>query len=773
MASSESRDPSEPLGHREGRPGANTAFQSVIDSVPGAWYIVRRDGSFAYVNLGACASLGFTRAELLGRSIFDVDPRLERDRWDMLWDSTKPSDSVTIRTLHRRRDGQDYPVEVRASRIWLDGEDVAASFSIDLTASEATRAALLATEAKLERLLKHLPDLVFRVRFSPHPVFEFASSSASSLLGYLPDELVEHPELIAAIVHPEDMAELLALGAGARQVSRPLRFVHKAGHTVWLELRASVLADLGGGKLLEGVARDVTKSYLAETANRRLRIAIEQVGESVVVTDALGCVEYVNPTYEHSTGQPAETVRGRAWAELEVRADGAFLRRIERALVAGESWKGRVCCTHVDGGRFDEEVTLTPLRSDAGEVIGCIAVKRDVTEQLRLEEQLRHAEKMNAVGQLAGGIAHDFNNLLHVIQGNAEMARVVGESGHSLEPIFREITQATQRASALVTQLLTFSRKGAVEFSVHRLDRLVESLLEMLRRLLGEQIRVRWSCALSEPWIRGNRAQLEQVVANLCINARDAMPKGGKLELRLARVASEELPLGLAKSPEQDFMCLTVADDGEGIRPELQSHLFEPFFTTKPAGKGTGLGLATAYAVAESHGGAITVSSEPGKGAQFRVYLPLVEEADEAEQVKPTLESEPVRGKKILVAEDEPAVRRLTSLYLQTCGYQVVPVADGQEAQEKLEELRGEVAAAVMDAVMPNRSGQEVYEWLRQQNWQLPVVFVTGYDYQSLVLHSGDSHVTVLSKPFSRERLLQEVGRLLQQAEGAKEAQAG
>ncbi len=773
MASSESRDSSDPPSHREGRPGANAAFQSVIDSVPGAWYIMRRDGSFAYVNLGACASLGFTRSELLERTIFDVDPGLARDRWDMLWGSTKPSDSVTIRTVHRRRDGQDYPVEVRASRIWLDGEDVAASFSIDLTVSEATRAALLATEAKLERLLKHLPDLVFRIRFSPQPVFEFASSSASSLLGYLPDELVEHPELIAAIVHPEDRAELLALGAGARQVSRPLRFVHKQGQTVWLELRASLLSDLGGGQLLEGVARDVTKSYLAETANRRLRIAIEQVGESVVVTDALGCVEYVNPAYEHSTGRAAETVRGRAWAELEVRADEAFMRRIERALIAGQPWKGRVGCVHAEGRRFDEEVTLTPLRSDAGEVIGCIAVKRDVTEQLRLEEQLRQAEKMNAVGQLAGGIAHDFNNLLHVIQGNAEMARVVGESGLSFEPIFKEITQATQRASALVTQLLTFSRKGAVEFSVYRFDHLVESLLEMLRRLLGEQVRVRWSCTVSEPWVRGNRAQLEQVVANLCINARDAMPKGGALDLALAQVARGRLPLALTDAPERDFMCLTVTDDGEGIGPELQSHLFEPFFTTKPAGKGTGLGLATAYAVAESHGGAITVSSQPGKGAQFRVYLPLAQEGDEAEPASPQLQSEPVRGKKILVAEDEPAVRRLTALYLQTCGYQVVSVADGQEAQDKLEQLRGEVAVAVMDAVMPNRGGQEVYEWLRQQDWQLPVVFVTGYDYQSLVLRSDDRHVTVLSKPFSRKRLLQEVARLLRQDEGAKEARAG
>lgn len=768
MASSDNRDPN----HREAKPGANAAFQSVIDSVPGAWYIVRRNGSFAYVNLGACASLGFTREELLALTIFDVDPRLEHDGWEMLWDSTKPSDSVTLRTVHRRRDGQDYPVEVRASRIWLDGEDVAASFSIDLTVSEQTRAALLATEAKLERLLKHLPDLVFRIRFAPQPSFEFVSSSVSSLLGYLPDELLEQPELVSAIVYPEDMPELLALGTGARQVSRPLRFVHKRGETVWLELRASLLADLEGGKVLEGVARDVTKSYLAESASRRLRIAIEQVGESVVVTDALGCVEYVNPAYEHSTGQPADAVQGLPWAQLEVRTDGAFLRRIERALVAGKPWKGRVVCLHVDGRRFDEEVTLTPLRSDADEVIGCIAVKRDVTEQLRLEEQLRHAEKMNAVGQLAGGIAHDFNNLLHVIQGNAEMARVVAESGLPLEPVFREITHATQRASALVNQLLTFSSKGAVDFSVHRLDQIVESLLEMLGRLLGEQVYVRWSCEVNEPCVRGNRAQLEQVVANLCINARDAMPKGGTLDLRLTSVPRAALPLVLTKNPEREFLQLTVTDEGEGIRPELLSHLFEPFFTTKPAGKGTGLGLATAYAVAESHDGAITVSSEPGKGAQFRVYLPLAQAAEEVEVASPQLASEPAPGKTILVAEDEPAVRRLTCLYLQTCGYHVVPAADGQEAQAELERLRGEVVAAVLDAVMPHRSGQEVYEWLRQQNWQLPVVFVTGYDYQSLVLHEGDSAVTVLSKPFNRERLQQEVVRLVRQAETSKAAQA-
>jgi two-component system, cell cycle sensor histidine kinase and response regulator CckA len=622
------------------KPAPNRALQAVLEGVPGAWFFVRRDGTFAYVNGGACQGLGYTRDELLERTIFDIDVTLSHELFAMLWATTPAGESRTIRVRHRRKDGSVYPVEVRTSRMLLDAEDLAVCYTVDLTASEQT-----------------------------------------------------------------------------------------------------------------------------ELINRRLLSAIEQASDAVVMTDAFGKVEYVNPAYEHTAGMCSAEVRGKPWSALEVREDDAFASGLARVLADAVAWKGRVQSRRGDGERYDEEVSASPIRDDQMQLVGCVAVKRDITEQLRMEQQLARAQKVEAVGQLARGIAHDFNNLLQVIGGHT---RLIGHrhADGSLEPMLGEIERAVGRAAALVRQLLAFSRTGTIERSALRVDALVSALHEMLGRLLGEDIELDWRCTAGPVWVRGNAPQLEQVIVNLCINARDAMPRGGRLTLRLELTGAGALPAAASAKLAGESVVLTVSDEGEGMSEEVQSRLFEPFFTTKPPGRGSGLGLPTVHAVVQDHEGCIDVSTRPGQGSTFRVFLPVVEPGTLQPiqaRARPRVDG---RGRLALVVEDEPAVRELTMRYLESVGFRVLTARDGVEAEEVLagSDTKPSISRpdlAVLDAVMPRRGGQALYQLMRERGLDCPVVFVTGYDFESLAATANQERVAILQKPFSEDELLSRVADVL------------
>jgi len=622
----------------------NRAFFALLDDVPGAWYFTRRDGTFAFANRGAWSSLGYTPEEFARCTIFDIDPTMKPDHWGVLFSHKAASDSMVVRTRHRRKDGSEFPVEIRASRVTFEGEELCVSYSVDITASERAEVARVETEI----------------------------------------------------------------------------------------------------------------------VNRRLLAAIEQASEAVVVTDAEGRVEYVNPAYEGTTGMSAALVRGKPWAELEVKEDAAFASELPEVLT-GAGFKGRIRSQRSNGERFDEDVSVSPIRDDRGEVVGHVAVKRDITEQLRLEQQLRHAQKIEAVGQLAGGIAHDFNNLLQVIHGQAHLIRLQNTDGLP-EPMLEEIAKAVARASSLVRQLLAFSRKGTIEYTELRFDELVSALHGMLKRLLGEHIELEWVGGTQPIHVRGNGPQLEQVVANLCINARDAMPQGGRLTIRLSLAGEADLPSPAMGLIPGKTLLLSVSDTGHGMTEEVQSRLFEPFFTTKEPGRGTGLGLATVYAIVQAHGGSIDVESRLGHGSTFRVYLPTVDAAVAPREAG--FDARRIRGggRIALVAEDEASVRRVTAGYLERAGFRVLSVKDGVDAERLLSNPDHGICVAILDAVMPRRGGQAVYDALSARGRAIPVVFVTGYDYESLVLTAHRPGVGILQKPFSEDELLAQVAHVLDDA---------
>ena len=511
-----------------------------------------------------------------------------------------------------------------------------------------------------------------------------------------------------------------------------------------------------------GVAVDVTLRHQAELTNRRLLAAIEQARESVVLTDLEGVVTYVNPAYERSSGCSKERAVGRPWAELEIRDDESFVSEVRKVLASGVTWQGRIQSARVSGELFDEDATVSPILGSHGEQVGCVAVKRDVTEQLRWEDQIRQSQKMEAIGQLAGGIAHDFNNLLQVIRGNVELMDQETVSGE-LAATVQEIKVAAERATSLVRQLLAFSRKESIDFSVLQLNEVISNLLEMIERLLGEHIVVDWRPSPEPLWVRANPTQLEQVIVNLCVNARDAMPRGGRLGISVQRqthpIAALQQRGRVATRP---YVVLTVEDNGEGMAPDVRRRIFEPFFTTKDVTKGTGLGLATVYAIIERHGGFADVTSELGCGTVFRLYYPEVD-APHRELLRGDrhvhIEG---RQRKVLVAEDDPQIRNVVSRYLHRAGFQVMTASDGVEADQMCEKHAADLALVVLDAIMPNRTGHDVFLAMRARGQQTPVLFVTGYDFRSLDPLPGDARCLVLAKPFDGPALYDGVAQLLE-----------
>jgi two-component system, cell cycle sensor histidine kinase and response regulator CckA len=387
------------------------------------------------------------------------------------------------------------------------------------------------------------------------------------------------------------------------------------------------------------------------------------------------------------------------------------------------------------------------------------------TELKRLEEELRQAQKMEAVGRLAGGIAHDFNNLLTVITGYSDLLLLSGELSISGRDMLQQIKKAGDRAAALTRQLLAFSRRQMLVPEVIDLNSLVTSLSQMLRRVIGEDIELVLRLEPKLAPVTADPGQVQQVIMNLVVNARDAMPRGGRLTIQTANVAwDDDLRQRHAAVKPGPFALLSVTDTGSGISPKVKEHLFEPFFTTKGVGKGTGLGLSTVYGIVKQSNGLVEVISEPGQGACFRIYLPQAQVTPkrrslEKVRIKPTS----AKGT-ILVVEDEDQVRAMTCTLLQKAGYTILEGRNGPHAIEASEKHGGPIHLLLTDVVMPKMNGRSLYQKLSARRPEMKVLFVSGYTDSALFRHGmTDSPAAILLKPFTPEALLTHVGQTLAQ----------
>jgi PAS domain S-box-containing protein len=545
------------------------------------------------------------------------------------------------------------------------------------------------------------------------------------------------------------VAEGEVLGSLGLDASQPRRFSPEEVSLAWS------VADQAAGAL--------ARARLAQ-AHRRLSAAVEQAAESIAVTDTQGTILYANPAFERTTGYRGAEVLGQTLRLLKSeQQEAAFYEQRWKTIQTGQMWHGRLSIRRKDGTLYVAEESITPIRDVSGAIVNYVSLHRDVTHELQLEEQYRQAQKMEAVGKLTAGIAHDFNNLLTAINGFAELMQFQLPPDDPCQELAARVLGSGRRAADLVRQLLAFSRKQIIQPQVLDLNAVVADLDKLLGRIIGEHITMQTALAPGLWPVRVDPAQIEQVVVNLSVNARDAMPGGGRLTIQTANVVLDEAyganHLGVAPG---EYVLLTVSDTGVGMSAEVQAHLFEPFFTTKAPGKGTGLGLATVYGIVKQSGGHIWVYSEEGLGSAFKIYLPRAA-TDMASQLgKEGGGPVPTGQETILLVEDNPEVRDLARQVLVRQGYTVLEAAEGEEALRRAEEHAGPIHLLLTDVVMPGMTGKALAERLGGLRPDLKVLYMSGYTDETIAHHGVlEPGVAFLQKPFSSFNLALKVRQVL------------
>jgi two-component system cell cycle sensor histidine kinase/response regulator CckA len=741
-------------------------YRQLFEGIGDAVMVYSSQGRFLDCNEATLQRLGYSREELLrlgAAGIVHPDFHLlMKDNPKRLW----AGETTVVESAHRCKDGRVIPVEVNARRIEYQGESAILAVVRDITERKRAEEALRESEERFRELVENANDIIYTHDLEGN--FTSANPAATRIYGYTTEEILQLN--IAQIVAPEylPLAQQKIQGKleGSPQTGPyELLTYNKEGELIWVEVSTRLLEEEGQPVEVEGIARDMTERKRAEEAlaeeRNLLRTVIDNLPDYIYVKDTESRYLISNTAHVRFLGAttPDEVV-GKSVFELYPQELATLYYADDQAVILSgrRLLKREERSVDQAGNRVWLLTTKVPLRDSDGKIVGLLGIARDITERKQLEAQLRQAQKMEAVGRLAGGVAHDFNNLVTVITGFSEIMlhRHLGDHDPLREPI-EEIQKAGERAASLTRQLLAFSRRQVLQPKVLDLNAVVADIDKMLRRLIGEDIEL---ITVLNPGLRPVKAdpgQVEQIIMNLTVNARDAMPQGGKLTIETANVELDEAyaRLHLAVQPGP-YVMLAMSDTGAGMDAETQAHIFEPFFTTKE--EGTGLGLSTVYGIVKQSGGYIWVYSEPGQGTTFKIYLPQVEEA--VEPLKPSAApTRPPQGSEtVLVVEDDEGVRTLAREFLQMDGYTALEARHGEEALQVCEQHEGPIHLMVTDVVMPGMSGRELAEHLAPLRPEMKVLYISGYTDNAIVRHCVlEPGTAFLQKPFTTDALARKV----------------
>jgi PAS domain S-box-containing protein len=648
--------------------------------------------------------------------------------------------------------------ELRAKETEL----VAAKSQVDKYARQL-EGQVRSTEDKYQKLMEQAQDAIFIVDTSG--TVQEVNLQAEKLLGQPAAEVVgcSYEKWVPASELDHQRAQFRKLLAGGSARMDNARLNRVDGTLVCVDYSSSLVEVDGEGVVLV-ILHDVTERNRTQEAVARLAALVEGSEDAIICRNLDGIITSWNPGAERLYGYTAQEAVGQHLSVIvpaersdELAKMMEQIRRGER--VAPVQTVGR----QKDGSLIDVAVSVSPVRDTSCQLIGASIIAQDITGTKRLEEQFRQAQKMEAVGQLAGGVAHDFNNLLTVISGYSEVLLSRLPATDPASGLLQEIHKAGERAAGLTRQLLAFSRKQIIQPKVLDLNALASDVGKMLRRMIGEDVSLVTVLAPRLGRVKADPGQIEQVLMNLAVNSRDAMPEGGKLTIETANVELERsYTQGRPEVQPGSYVLLAVSDTGCGMTEEVKAHIFEPFFTTKEPGKGTGLGLATAYGIVKQSGGYVYVYSEPGHGTTFKIYLPLVEDGIPSGKSYPDPKPMPHGSETILLVEDEDAVRSLTRYILQMQGYAVLEAKDGEEALRVAEQHRGGFHLLMTDVVMPRMGGRRLAERLAQTQPGVKVLFLSGYTDDAVVRHGVlEAEVAFLQKPFTPSALTQKVRDVL------------
>ncbi len=699
--------------------------------------------------------LGTSKEQLIGRSIWEINPLrdIAATKTDFLALQQRRNSHLPLERFGRRK----IDVEFSSFSYFVDGSRVVHCNFRDVSARKLAEKRQQETQSKFSDLFNMMPDgvqfceLVSDYQGRPVDFVILDVNAAYEKQTGIP-QATSLRRRATEVLPGVEPVWLQRYGQLIRD-GKPLDFEeYSAAFGRWYHISASRTH----GNSFFVILRDISKRKRGEDELRKKSAVVEQSPSLVMITDLDGNIEYVNPRFTDVTGYSLDEVTGKNPRLLQSGETSLEeYRTLWGTITAGGIWDGEFHNRKKDGTLYWEHASISPLRDSSGAITNYIGIKEDITARKTLEAQFIQAQKMESVGRLAGGVAHDFNNMLQVINSYAEIAMLKTDSSQVTYKYLSQIREAAGRSTDLTRQLLAFARKQTVSPKVIDLNDSVSKMLKLLQRLIGDDIEIVWKPSPSSQQVRIDPSQIDQMLANLSINARDAISENGKLTIETENVVFDAAYCALhVGSRPGDYAMLAVSDNGSGMDKETLSHVFEPFFTTKGEGKGTGLGTATVFGIVKQNEGFINVYSEPGVGTTFRIYLPRFKAKGEtlkAEAEQPAL---PRGTETVLVVEDEAGILELTRQLLEELGYRVLTASSPREAIRTYDERGNDIDLLISDVVMPDMNGRELVRRISATKAGVKYLFMSGYT-ADVIANQGvlDEGVNFIQKPFSIQQL--------------------
>jgi two-component system cell cycle sensor histidine kinase/response regulator CckA len=721
-------------------------FRELAELLPQIVYEVDVSGTFTFVNQGGLDFTGYTEDDVAkGLIALDVVVPSDRARLASIMEEVVNGEKRSDECHFLRKDGSPIPLQVFASPIVRDDQICGIrGVAVDLSDLRNAQKATLLSRASFNSIVERCVDGMIVVDLDGRMLY--ANPSAASLLGRSQDEVGElwfDKSLVDV-----DITEVKIVGPGGMHGLAEMRLEK---------------TDWEGEPAYLVMLRDITEQRKAEKVQRRLATAIEQSVETIIITDSEGVIEYVNPIFEATSGYTVAEVIGRKtkfWLSDEYDED--FYNQLLNTVRSGIVWTGRFISKRKDGTLYYEDATISPVRDSLGNIMNYVAVKRDVSEQIGLEQQLRHSQKMEAVGTLAGGIAHDFNNLLQIVVGYGELLSTQIDKTAPCYSDLEIILKAGYRGADLVKSILAFSREAEAAFQPVNLNHEVKHAHKLLLRTIPRMIDIEMHLAGNLKTVRSDPTQIEQILLNLAVNSRDAMPDGGKLIIETENVfLDEDYCLRQLEVTPGNYVRITVSDTGCGMEREVVERIFEPFYTTKKAGEGTGLGLSMVFGIVKSHGGHINCYSEPGVGTTFKIDIPVLDDEIESD-VSETKEMPALGTETILVVDDEENIRELARRCLTPTGYQIMTAGNGLHALEVYREKQSDISLVILDLIMPEMGGIECLGELLKIDPNVKVLVTSGFSSDGPTREIIKTRAKgFIDKPFRTKEMLKTIRRVL------------
>lgn len=743
-------------------------FSLAFDASPDAVNINRlEDGMYVEINKGFTDLTGFTREDIIGMTSAEIDIWHDLTDRSRLVESLRTSGySENLEAKFRRKDGSLTTALMSARVISLNNVPHIISITRDIGELKRAEQEILSQKKLFETMFNAMSDAI--VITDTKRRIQLINKGLETTFGYRQEELIGKTTEVL-YVSPEEYFET-GKAVFNNESPRPTSFYttlykDKFGRSFPGETFGTKLFDnknIWIGNL--GIMRDITKRKQDEADLERLRVAIEQAGEVIVITDADGIIQYTNPAFEKVTGYTLDEAYLQNPRILKSGLqDEAFYKELWETISSGQTWTGRMVNKSKDGSLYTEKATISPVFNAVGYIINYVAIKRDITAQLKLEAQYIQAQKMESVGRLTGGVAHDFNNILAIIIGYTEMALEQVKPTEKLHADLGKIYDAAIRSADIVRQLLAFSRKQTIAPKVLDLNKTVAGTLTMLHRLIGEDIDLKWKPTANLAPVLIDPSQLDQILANLCVNARDAIDGVGKvtIETDFVTLDQEYCDNHLGFRPGE-YVKLSVSDSGCGIEKDIINKIFEPFFTTKGT-SGTGLGLSTVFGIVKQNNGFVNLYSEVNEGTTFKIYLPA--QKGETVWIAGTMLENPEmsHGETILLVEDDKTILEMGVTMLERMKYRVLTANSPTEALRIAKEYTGKIDLLITDVIMPEMNGKALSHQLLALSPDLKVMYMSGYT-ANVIAHHGilDKGIHFLQKPFSRKELSKTIREVLE-----------